>query len=221
VQFSDMWRLLDGIQAQIRAFDAKAQVALGIDGVLTGFVGAQLLRSVEYPPAGRSMQFLLAVILAGLALLSLVTSVVLALRTVYPHLELKQPSSHFFFGDIVQMYGRNYAAAAVGFRELSDDDAVQELGIQLLVNSIICTVKATRVRGAVRFTAGALCLYVLSVIPFASLAYHGANITRSQEPCGQIIKSEQSPSTDPAHTRPAERTSARNPQAGAGKPDNP
>ena len=47
MNIDQLWKLLDSVQAQIRTFDTKAQIALGIDSLLAGLLGAELAKGFE------------------------------------------------------------------------------------------------------------------------------------------------------------------------------
>src|ERR1700746_1076670 len=52
MNFDRMWNLLDSIQSQVRAFDATAQVAIAVNGILAGFVAAEIIKAAEYGGSG-------------------------------------------------------------------------------------------------------------------------------------------------------------------------
>ena len=166
-----IWRLLGDVQAQIRTFDTKAQVALGIDGVLAGFLGAQLIRVAEEGAALSNTPFMLALGLSLVSFASMATSFAIALSVVIPRLELNQPRSSFFFAHLVERHGTDFDAAADDLLDLPDPRVLRELGTQVAVNSVICNMKARRSRNALRATALALAFYLFSLIPLSVTAY--------------------------------------------------
>lgn len=178
-----IWKLLGDVQAQIRVFDTKAQVALGIDGVLAGFLGAQLLKVAGDGAKAPMIPVVLALGLSLVSFTSMATSFALALRAVNPTLELKQPRSHFFFAHIAEKHGLDFNSAARDLIYLSEGKVVEELGTQVAVNSVIGTYKAQRCQRALIATAVALAFYLLSLIPLSIAAYeNGAANPRSPLP---------------------------------------
>jgi hypothetical protein len=166
-----IWKLLGDVQSQVRVFDTKAQVALGIDGVLAGFLGAQLIRVAEEGARAQSMPFTVALGFSLMSFASMATSFALALNVVIPRLELKQPRSHFFFAHIVEQHGTDFDSAAKHLLYLGEERMLEQLGTQVAVNSVICKYKAERSRMALRATAAALAFYLLSLIPLSISAY--------------------------------------------------
>lgn len=166
-----LWRLLDSLQAHIRAFDTKAQVALGLDSLLAGFIGAEIARGVELSSwhIDGSMAWLCA--FAGCSVISLLGSMVFAIRTALPRLHLKQPKSHFFFCHLVELYGRRFGEAAKSLIALSDDQIAQELATQVQANAIICDAKSRGSQAALRLMMLSLVFYLMSFVPFGALAY--------------------------------------------------
>jgi hypothetical protein len=166
-----LWKLLEAIQSQIRSFDTKAQVALGIDGLLAGLLGTQIVKSTEFGAAGMHIRFCIALFLSVISLTSIAYSFFWGLRTVHPQLHLRQPKSHFFFCHLVELYGHNYNKAAEALKALSGDAVEQEIGTQVMAISVICDVKAKRCRRALSYSGVALAFYLATLLPFSSMAY--------------------------------------------------
>jgi hypothetical protein len=166
-----IWKLLGDVQAQIRVFDTKAQVALGIDGVLAGFLGSQLIRVAEDGAKALTLPFAVALALSLVSFTSMATSFAFALNVVIPRLELNQPRSRFFFAHIAEKHGTTFDLAAKDLINLSDETVLHELGTQVAVNSLICHFKAKRCRKSLKATAFALAFYLLSLIPLSISAY--------------------------------------------------
>jgi hypothetical protein len=174
VQNSDLAKLLDTIQGQIKTFDTKAQIALGVDGLLAGLLGNQLIKATEYGASGMKYRFGIALVISIVSFICIAYSLFYALGTVHPQLHLKQPKSHFFFSHLVELYGRNFDGAALALVTLNDDDVALQLGTQVQTNAIICDVKARRCRKALIGSGAALLGYLISMYPFASMAYEAA-----------------------------------------------
>jgi hypothetical protein len=174
-----IWKLLGDVQVQIRTFDTKAQVALGIDGVLAGFLGSQLIRVAEDGARALTMPFTVALGLSLVSFASMATSFALALGVIIPRLELNQPHSHFFFAHIAEKHGIAFDLAAKDLINLTDERVLHELGTQVAVNSLICQIKAKRCRKSLKATAFALAFYLFSLIPLSISTYEKERSTPS------------------------------------------
>ncbi len=174
MQIDLLWKLLDSIQTQIKALDAKAQVAIGIDSLLAGFLGAQMVATAEYAANGMPIRYLTFTALGAISLICLAISFVLALQTIQPRLHLKQPKSSFFFCHLVEKYGKDYAKAAAELGSLSDEETKVQIGTQIQTVSIICDIKANRCNKALLATGIALAAYILALLPLVSMAHQFA-----------------------------------------------
>ena len=172
-----LWNLLEATKSQIRSFDSKAQVALGINSFLAGLLGSQLIKSTEYAAEGMLIRFWITFIFSVVALGLVAYSFFWSLRTVHPQLRLSQPKSHFFFCHLVERYGRDFYAAANALESLDEKTASHEIATQIATNSVICDAKATRCRRALFSSGFALVLYLLTLLPFGSMAYEANHKT--------------------------------------------
>jgi hypothetical protein len=93
------------------------------------------------------------------------------IKCVHPQLHLAQPKSHFFFCHLVEMYGHDFQKSANAVMSLDDDTARLEVGTQIHTNAIICDAKGKRSSRAIVFGSLALAAYLLTIIPFVSMAY--------------------------------------------------
>jgi hypothetical protein len=166
-----LWKLLDSVQGHIRAFDTKAQVALGLDSLLAGLIGAEIAKGVELSSWNFDGSTMWLGIFTAFSIMSLLGSVLFAIRTALPRLHLKQPTSHFFFCHLVELYGRRYGQAAKCLVALSEDQIVQELAMQVQVNAVICDAKSRRCVAALRLMMLSLVFYLISFLPFGALAH--------------------------------------------------
>jgi len=176
MNYTQIWALLDSIQAHIRAFDVKAQIAITVNGILAGVIATEIVKASEYGGAGMHWRFLCVCLTAGMGLCASILAICLAIYVVHPQINLNQPSSHFFFWHIAARYEDDYALAAQEMKNLSEDAIVEDLATQVLANSIVCKLKAQRGKGAITLTGVALILYVASVPWFASMVYSAASL---------------------------------------------
>jgi hypothetical protein len=202
VGLDHLWRLLDSVQGQIRAFDIKAQVAVGINGVLIGFLISQLMKDAELGGHDFHMRFLAALVLTGASILASVAAVLFGVRVIHPQLHLRQPSSMIFFCHIANECGTDFARGGRMISTLSDEDMNLDIANQVAVNSYICDVKAKRCKFALLATAGAFLLYALSVIPSASMVYSAA---RAQQLPSQVQTLLTAPVASAIQIQPATR----------------
>jgi hypothetical protein len=169
--FDHLWSLLDSIQSQVRAFDTKAQVAIGVNGVLIGFVSAEIAKAAEYGSTGLFYRFIFTCVFAGASLCVSLIAIGFAVYVVHPQIELRQPRSHFFFCHIVEKYGRDFDRAVQALQGLSAEEELHEIASQVVSNSIVCDVKGRRCRPTLVLTGCALALYGFSIIPYSSMAF--------------------------------------------------
>lgn len=167
-----LWKLLDSIQGHIRAFDSKAQVALGLDSLLTGLLTAEIAKAAEFSAWHFGWWIGILGVLAATSVACLLVSVIYSIRTVLPRLHLNQPKSHIFFCHLVDLYSQDFGSAVQGLTGLTDHQFAHELASQVQANAIICDAKARRSRRALCYMSISLALYLTSVIPLAALAYH-------------------------------------------------
>jgi hypothetical protein len=176
-------KLLESIQAHIRVFDTKAQIALGLDSLLVGFVGVELGKGCELAAWDFHGKLIALLVTAALSLIVAILSALLAIVTIVPRLELRQPSSHFFFCHLAEMYGRDYERAAVSLIELSEEQVQRQIATQIQTNALIGEAKAARSSRALYLMTGAFSLYIISLVPFCLIAYHTDHGHTPTTPC--------------------------------------
>jgi hypothetical protein len=125
VDFDRSWGLLESVQGHIRAFDAKAQVAIGINGVLVGFLIAEFTKAAELAALGFPWRFAGVCIVTGLSLLCSLAAIILGVRVVRPQLHLRQPHSRFFFCHIAEEFGWDFIRAGDSLASLSDEESLK------------------------------------------------------------------------------------------------
>ena len=161
-----LWTILEGIQSHIRAFDSKAQIIIGIDGGIAGFLTNQLLKSGEaWKQSNTCISGVLCIELQSAALFATVVSLGFAVFTIHPRLRLNQPHSRTFFAHIAEEFGNDYANAAKTFVGMTDDDLDEDIAAQILANSKICARKATLFKYTLFLAAAAIVLWIGS-LPF-------------------------------------------------------
>ena len=172
-------KLLESTHGHIRAFDAKAQTALGLDSLIAGFVGVELAKGFEFTRWQLNGWLVTLLIISTLSLAAVLTSAFFSIFTVVPRLHLSQPKSHFFFCHLVELYGRNYHAAANSLIALSQDQVLHQLASQVHTNAIIADAKATRSSRALLLMLAALILYVVALVPFCVIAYRANAVAQT------------------------------------------
>jgi len=141
--------ILQGVQDQIRFCDAKAQVVLGLNGILAGFLAGQTSTIASSVARDWSHPLAWALIIAtSLYLAALVLSFSFALRVVVPRLDVCQPDSCLFFSHIANEYKNNYEDIAKELPGLSEEELAVDFAKQILANSHICVRKHRALRTA-------------------------------------------------------------------------
>jgi hypothetical protein len=160
-----LWKVLDGVQSQIRAYDSKAQIVIGIDGGLAGFLATQIstiaTAAVAVWPQAKAVALVLSVV-ACLVLLAI--SLGYATFTVYPRLKLNQPSSLVFFDHIAKAFNHNYAKARESYANRTEEEHRDDLSSQILANSIVSSRKAARFHIALIMMWCALFCWFASIV---------------------------------------------------------
>lgn len=172
--YEQLSNLLEATKGQIRAFDNKAQVLLGVNGVLMGFITAEVSKAAEYGANGLTKRLIAICILLGVAFLASCASMTFALFVIHPQLHLAQPTSKLFFCHLAREYGREFARASQDLVHLQESEASLDVGTQIQANAVICDVKSNRCRYGMWFTGLALMAYALSLPVFCSMAYTSA-----------------------------------------------
>jgi hypothetical protein len=167
-------KLLDSIQGHIRAFDTKAQIALGLDGLLAGLVGTELTKGLELAHWHFDWALIALLVISTLSLGAVAMSVFYSILTVIPRLHLKQPRSHFFFCHLAEMYGINYHSAAKSLLAINEEQIRHELATQIQTNAVIGNVKAARSNRALQLMTAALMFYIVTIAPFALISFRAA-----------------------------------------------
>jgi hypothetical protein len=168
--------LLEAVKGQIRAFDAKAQVAIGINGVLVGFLISEFTKAAEFAALGFPWRLAGVCVITGLSLVCSVAAIVLGVRVIHPQLHLRQPHSRFFFCHIAEEFGGDFVRAGESLASLSDEESLRDVTSQIAVNAYVCNVKAKRCKPTLLLTAAAFFLYAVSIFPFASMAFSASRI---------------------------------------------
>jgi hypothetical protein len=190
-----LWKLLDSLQGHIRAFDTKAQVALGLDSLLAALIGAEIARGIDLSSWHFDGSTAWLCVFAGCSVISLLASVVFAIRTAVPRLHLKQPRSHFFFCHLVELYGHKFGEAAKSLIALGDDQILQELATQVQTNAIVCDAKSKGCQASLRLMMLSLVFYLMSFVPLGALAYRqtGKEIVTSTLAPDSAVQSDRHP----------------------------
>lgn len=176
MDFDRSWNLLESIQGHIRAFDTKAQLAIGINGVLIGFLISEFAKTAEFAALGFQWRLAGVFVATGLSVLCSLAAIVLGVRVVHPQLKLDQPPSRLFFCHIAEDFGKDFVRAGASLASLSDEASLKDVANQIAVNAYVCNTKAKRCRPTLMATALAFCLYAISIFPFASMALSASRI---------------------------------------------
>jgi len=147
-------QILDGIQSQIRFLDTKAQIVLGIDGVMAGFLGlhtktiasAVFDRWLSWPSIGLEIFY-------AAYLIAVVLSLYWVFKTVYPRTDVNQPKSRIFFIHIAENYQEDYKRVSTELVDMSDEELSDDTSKQILANSRVGLEKYESLKKAVVWMA--------------------------------------------------------------------
>ncbi len=165
--------VLQGVQDQIRFCDTKAQVILGLNGILAGFLATRA-SELASTIAGESRHVIAVGLFLSVALylVFLVSSFAFGVRVVLPRLDVSQPDSCVFFSHIAAQHKNNYEKIAKELPGLSDEDLAADMAKQILANSHVCVRKHQSLRNSwVLTTLSAACWVSTWLFLFAS-AFH-------------------------------------------------
>jgi hypothetical protein len=170
-----LFRTLDTIQTQVRAFDTKAQIVLGVDGIILGFLslnGATIGTAIakRFPNClaiGLSLAYIVA-------LLTLVFSLYYVFATVRPRKDFGQPTSRLFFFHLTSRYEYDYETAKKDLAAMTEDELGADLAEQILANAHVCDAKSNCLNRALfwlELSVGAWVSTLCAVVFFAAI--HG------------------------------------------------
>lgn len=159
------WRVLDGIQKLIERADTKANFVFAIDTILAGVFLSNLgvLRTVMRAP-GTGVFSLWAclvaavvfIVLLGIGLASLV-------GVVLPQMGKKDGKTLIFAGHLANEFNGDLARLSVAFAGHGDEAWALDLEHQILENSVVAVVKMARITTALRWSAGALIAWMVTI----------------------------------------------------------
>ncbi len=175
MQFEQMWDLLASIKDQIRAFDAKAQVVTGVNGLLIGFVITEILGVAELSHSGFRWRLTLSLFLAGVSLLMSIVAVCFSMIVIRPRIEFRQPQSQVFYCHLAEKYGSDFGRAAADLVELDGVTLLKDTAGQVQANALVCYIKAKSFRPTFPLTTLAILTFALSVVPYSSMKWEAGH----------------------------------------------
>jgi hypothetical protein len=163
--------LLAGIQEQIRFADSKAGFIAAFNVLLFGFVANHLdkLRSLC---AGRDMGtgvVILALVLVGVYVASMVVTFALIVLCVVSRFGGGGTQGHVFFAHIAARYGEDHQRYAKDVDAMNNAQWLDELGAQAVAISRLAVLKHKYVRWATYCTLFSLLLWVGSLVTMVSI----------------------------------------------------
>lgn len=175
-----LWKILESIQAQIRAFDTKAQIVIGINGVMAGFVLTSMQKLSESTVDLTLRRVgVLSLVVSFFALAAAACSLFFAIFTVVARFKENQPRSLTFFGHIADTFGEDYERCARTYSQLTEEQFSNHVSYQILTNSGICAKKAGSFKPALRLMALGILFWFLS-IPFTLAAQRHAKKSQAK-----------------------------------------
>jgi hypothetical protein len=163
----EIWKILEAVQAQIRAFDTKSQIVIGVDGVTAGFVissAQKLLEAASGLPLRPSA--VTALFFEASAIACFLISLIFAVWTVTARLKYCQPLALTFFSHIVKTFGNDYEKCQRTYSSLTEQEFMKQVSSQILTNSKICQEKGTWLRRA-HYSMLAGLIFWFAALPFA------------------------------------------------------
>ena len=167
----DNWfKVLGGIQDQIRFADAKGAFVFGINTLMFGFVAgtvATLKKTLASSPAPAVAW----VTVASLILFAIcaVVAVGFLICAVMSRFGALAPKSRVFFGHIASQFGKDYGKYVSETRKMSVDDWLNEVGTQIVETSHIARAKHLAVKIAAIISLIGLVFWVVAVFSSAFL----------------------------------------------------
>jgi len=165
------WKVLAGIQEQIRFADTKAAFIFGINTLMFGFLASSIgtlkkvLATGQVPPA--AWVGLVSLILFGICAVLAVGTLICAVMSRFGKLA---PKSRCFFGHIVTSYGKDYGKYVSEVEMMTDSDWIKEVGTQIVETSHIAQCKHSAVKWAAIVSIVGLASWVVALFS-TSLLY--------------------------------------------------
>ena len=145
------FKVLDGIQDQIKFADAKAGFIVALMTIQFGFA-AEKVNSINIENAKRYL-----LLIASVYMILSLTAVIIAIWTVWSRLGGDAPQTKVFFGHIFKVYGRDYKRYVSEMKESTDSTWLEEIGAQIVEVSHVAKTK----HDLIRKSSGAAILSVL------------------------------------------------------------
>lgn len=165
------FKVLAGVQEQIRFADAKAAFVFGINTLMFGFMAVNVItlkKSLALTPAPPSAWVgLVGLIVFGICAVLAVGTLIYAVISRFGALA---PRSRVFFGHIAETYGKDYAKYVAEVRDMTEDDWLTEVGTQIVETSHIALIKHSAVRVAAIATIVGLASWVVAVFSTSLLS---------------------------------------------------
>ena len=164
------FKVLSGIQDQIRFADAKAAFIFGINTLMFGFMTctlASLKKSVAIQPTSPAVIVTLValILFAGCA----VATICLLIYSVMSRFGKMAPKSKLFFGHIASQFGKDYGKYVTELKAMSNDEWITEVGTQIVETSHIAFEKHSAVKKAAIISLIGLACWAVAIFSSALL----------------------------------------------------
>lgn len=166
------FKVLSGIQDQIRFADAKAAFIFGINTLMFGFVTctvATLKKSLATEPVQPASWITLVAL--SLFALCAVVAVWFLIYAVMSRFGALAPKSRVFFGHIALQFGKDYGKYVSEMKAMSSDDWMNEIGTQIVETSHIALEKHCAVKKSAIISLFGLACWVVAVFASAFLPH--------------------------------------------------
>lgn len=129
----DALKSLEFAISWVSNIDAKASYILAVAGIMIGYVLGQDLSAIKSVAAGQTVKQIIKSVLYIFCMLSFIFPILTLRVRVKPKV-----SSYFFFGSIAT---RKRIDFIEGFKQIKDDDSLDDILMQVHINSQICCKK--------------------------------------------------------------------------------
>ncbi len=170
-QMSACLDILNDIQEQIRFADSKAGFIAVFNVLLFGFVASHMdkLRTLCSGKELGTGFVVLALVLVGTYVVSMVTTFALVVSCVISRFGGRAQQGRVFFAHIAAQYGKNHKRYTQDLGAMTNAEWLEELGAQVVEVSRLAIMKHTYVRRAACCTLFSVLLWVGSLVTMVSI----------------------------------------------------
>lgn len=159
--FETLWRTHESIHSWIHSTNTKAEIILGVNGIITSVFLTSDLEALKTYITGHPLIYIPLM----LSTLSTIASIIYSILCINPRLEVGAPQSLIYFSHIAQRFSHapSYENA---IREslIDDNELLHDLASQVWANAKVATAKFYYVTWAIRALVVTIILGILTVV---------------------------------------------------------